>query len=743
MNDAMVLNNPYNLSYSMPNVKREKKKTISALKEKLEQAKLNLIYEELAELNITFERNYETVDELLKDLKNKVDTLTYNKIQEIINKVTSSLNTMVSELENSSTNAFTKIMTSDLSKTIAKSLGISLAGRTALLLAPTIASKAIIATGLAGYGLYKVIKNRKQVIEINETNEINNILQDLEVTKDSNNKYLDTRFNENIQTEIRSFLKNNGILFTDTGYRSLRQTIYSLDNDKKKALCNILNEKLGKGIDIDKRISKARRQLNVIASSATGISSGVLLGIQAANTINSIDPAITAGILNGTVLGAWAENVANKSWFTSLSSGIGLIGSEIIEHIPVIGDTAKKIFSIENLASFATIGAAGGIAVGMTIELASAIKRIYDRSRSKKENQEYLKLDSEKYGEFDKKELEKISEKIHTPKDLGELAIIDIVVGYLNEEGIVLPGNIKTTHQLKEVIKLLPNREKQRARTILNQIENCLNNDSEFINKLKKAGKISIALFTSGLAAMSVYDIIKGGTFLPEVSKKLFPENNIYNPIEFPKEIGTPYDLNNLESEREVAEKYKKIYSEFYDEKYFTLDDADYYLKYSENISKYNPGLASTGIAMKSSEYAADTNFINRILGIFGGKLPEKKVPNITAISEKLNALSDKELYEFYRFFNNLSGDTPVYNAVKSVLGYSEFLKRAENYIQSFHNQQNINNLVVNLSNKVSAGAIPLSTALSTLGIINKNETSDNYGIDENEIVNEKTSISK
>ena len=731
--DGIALNNQ--IPISMPNTKERKKKTMNAIKAKLEKAKLDLLYTELEEMNVPFERNYETVNELLKDLKGKVSDLTFNNIQKVVEKIETSLNTMVKDLEKGSTNAFTKLMTSDITKTIGKTLGISLAGRTALLLAPTLTSKAIIGAGLAGYGLYKIIKNRNEIKEINEVNELNNILQDLEVTKE-NDKYLDTRFDESTQEEIRKFLRDNKIEFEDTGYRSLRQAIYSLEKDKKRGLCELLNSKLGKGIEIEERIIKAKRKLNVIASSSAAISAGATLGIQLATTINAVDPGLVAGVLNGTVLAGWVESVVGKSWFTALSGGIGLVGSEVLQHIPVIGNAASNVFAAENLASFATIGAVGGLAVSATLGVASAIKSIHTNIVNKKETQEFLKLDNEKYGESDKPELQEIARKLHEPDNLGEMVIVDIVTGYLKDENISLNDNPKSVNDLKISIEKLQGDEKKKAQYILSQIDSNLSNDPEFIQKLKKAGKISICLFTSGLAAMSVYDIIKGGTFLPEVSKKLFPENNIYNPVDVPKAIDTPYQAD-IKSEQDLASRGRKIYEEFSQKEYFVEKNGEYDTSVGYEIGKYNHNISGVNTQRALVDSGLTQNLTNNILNALGiGQNSPELVPNIPLIAEKINSLSPEELYAFYRYVNSLSDQSEMLDSVKLVLGYETFLNKVTNYIGSFEKSQHFNEMVADVSKKIMTGAIPFSTGLSILGIERKKETSSKYGIDDKEVEN-------
>lgn len=730
-----VLSNNNVFSFPMEKTKERKKKALDLMKSKLEKAKLELIYTELEENHISFERNYSSVKELESDLKNKVSSLDYNKVKSIIEEVEKSLNSLTEELEKGSTNAFTKLMTSDLSKSIAKTLGISLAGRTALILAPTIGTKAVVATSLAGYGLYKMIKNRKQIIEANETNELNNILQELEVTKDENNNYLDTRFNEKIQEDIKEFLKNNNITYEDTGYRSLRQVIYSLENSKKKDLCTLINSKYSKGIDIEERVKKAKKKLNVVTSSVGGITAGATLGAQLANTINAIDPALTAGALNGTVLAAWVENAAGKEWLSKLTGGLGLIGTEVVEHIPIIGSAASNIFAAENLAAFASIGAVGGLVTTTALGAISTIKGIHNRNKSKKEIEKYLKLDQEKYQEEDQEEIKKIEANLKEPKNLLESSIVDIVYGYLKEENINLENAPKSINDLKREIEKLPKEQKEKAEKILNTINNQLSNNREFGEQLKKAGKISIALFTTGLAAMSVYDIVSGGTFLPELSRQLFPSNNLHTPVEVPKSIDTKLDSNDSK-DLSILEKGKRTYDEFNTEDYKTEYNGEYIQEYGANYISENPSLIGTQAGMNMMSAGQDMTFIDNILNKLGLYTPEyEMVPNIPKIVSKLETLSPQELYEFYRSINTIQ-DTgnPVYDAVKEALSYKNMIEKVSTYINGFEKTKELHDTINDISNKIATGIIPLSVGLSTLGVVEKEDTNQKYEIKEEEI---------
>jgi hypothetical protein len=729
---SLAITNPQEVS--MPNLQVKKKKVMNEIASKLENAKLNLIYTELDELGISYTRDYSTVKELEKGLKKKLNDLDFNKVKKVIQDVDTKLNTMVAELEVGSTSAFTKLMTSDLAKTIGTTLGISLAGRTALILAPTIGTKALVAAGLAGYGLYRIIKNRKEIVKANESNELNNILMDLETTKE-NGEYIDTRFSEEIQAKIREYLKGIGVVFDDTGYRSLRQVIYSLDTENKRGLCEFLNVNMGKGIDIEGRVKKAKKKLNVVASSAATVSAGATLGINLANTINAVDPGIAAGVLNGTVIGAWVESVVNKPWFSALSGGLGLIGTEVLERLPYVGSVFHTVFAAENLATFATIGAAGGLAASVVLGLISAGKSIRDRIKNNKETKDFMKLDQGKYSDDDKEELAVIAEKMKEPANLVESVIVDIVLGYLKDERITLEGNPKSVSELKDAISKLPKEDKKKANNILNTITYNMDNNPKFVKDLKKAGKISIGLFTAGLAAMSVYDILIGGTFLPELSQKIFPVNNIHTPVEVPAPLDQPLDPNDPNTPGIINQGENFVDGVKNNPDAMVEWDGDHMMEYGYEYGVNNPGYAGYAAEQYIIDAGLSTNFVENILKLFGIKLSHKMVANIPLLVEELNKLSPRKLYELYRYFATVPNDgSEIYQALSSVLGYNNFLEKASEFINGYAKTQQLHDVINSLVDKLATGAIPFSAALAALGFYQKGKTDENFAIQEEEV---------
>lgn len=711
----------------MPNIKEKKENVYNELKEKLEVAKLNLIYTELREEGIPFNPNHQNVKNLKHDLKKNLDKLNYNKALSIIDKIEVSLTGMVEDLRKGSTNAFTKVMTSDVSKTIAKSLGITLAGRTALILAPTIGSKALIGAGMGGYSLYRIIKNRKEIIKTNENNELNNILMELEVTKE-NDEYIDTRFSTEIQEEIKNYLKINNIKFDNTGYRSLRQTIYNLDIKQKKGLCELLNTKLAREIDIDKRLKKAKKQLNVVSNVVSGIGVGATLGFNAATAINSIDPALFSGVLNGTFLGAWIESISNKPWLAALSGGLGLIGTEVLQYVPVIGKVAEKVFAAENLASLSVIGATGGLVVSSALAVGSGIKRIVDNNKISKENKLFLELDSQKYKDEDQKELIQIRKRLGKPTNDLENLLIDFVLGSLKDAKIDLGSIPKNMTGIQNAIENLKGKDKKKAKKILLQVYNNIKDES-FVDQLKQAGRISISLFTSGLALMSVYDIIKSGAFLPELSQKIFVKENIHTPVVVPEDKDVPLEDSKL------IEENKNFYDSLNTEEYLTKDNAEYQSAYGNNYLKYNNdtiGSLTGSLSVQSTRN--DLALIYKLLDWIGIDI-SSTVPNVPKLANEISKLSPDKLLNFYRYFNSIpASDSDYYKAIRDILSYSNILEKVTTYRSSYLDKQNLHNFINSLTQKVSTGAISFNAMLEILGIIETHNSNNIYSISENEL---------
>ena len=717
----------------LKNVKLAKKKAIEKLKEKLEQTKLELIYSELEEAKINFERKYTTVKELENDLSKSLGELDKNRLNIIVNNISSAIDSTVTNLENGSANAFTKLMTGDLTKTIAKTLGISLAGRTALLLAPTVGTKALVSLGIGGYSLYRIVKNRKDIIKANENNELNNILMELEYTK-VDDKYIDTRFNAEKQSDIRKFLSDNNIVFEDTGYRSLRQAMYSLTPELKRGLCELLNNKYGRGIEISERVNSAKKKLNVIASTSSTIGVGAGVGIAAANMINSIDPGLVAGTVNGTLLGLWTQVQESNEWLSVLSGSLGLIGTEVLEKLPWVGGFFEKVFAAENLAVLTTLGATGGLVVGSALSLASIGVQVKKSFESKEKAKKFNQLDKEKYYKEDQEELKRIREKLFNPPNFMESIIIDIVLGYFKDRNIKLDCVPKTIFELRNSINKLNVSQKLEAYRIVAIISENIEKDQSFVEKLKHAGKVSVGMFATGLAVLSVYDIVKSGTFLPELSQKLFPDNNIYTPVPVPEPLNKAFDPLNA-TEKELIEHNEKFFNQFNEEKYMVEKDGDFLQEYAYTYGTNNDNLSGLSAQQYVSDVGMNMNFVENILKFIGIELDHEMVPNIPLIAEKINELSPEQMYNFYRYFSGVKDDgSELYKTVSFILSFNEPVEKASKFIGDFETRQKINDFINKSASVAGTGAIPLATIYELLGLQQRKDYTDDFKIDDDEV---------
>ena len=557
MEQALTLNGPI-LDTNLAKLKETKSSVIKEMRNKVNGEELRLVLERLKEIGIPVTGEFKDIIELKTYLRKNLVQTDYEKAEEIITKVDKEFDQMITALENGSTNAFTRIMTGDLSTSIAKSLGITLTGNALLLLAPTLGTKAIVGAGLGTYYLAKALINRKEIKKINTNNELNNIIFELEITKDGD-KIIDTRFNEEIQKEIRDYLKKNKIYFEDTGYKSLKTAIYNLDYEKKLTLAQLLNAKIGKGIKIEERLKKVKKRLNVVASTVGTATAGLALGTSVATTINSINPALISAPINGTIigeaLGSFLSSLLDKPWLKKLTGLIGGVGTTILS---CISDLAKGIFSAENILICGTLGLTGGIITSGMLNLISVLKQIKANNKNKKEIAEYNQLDNEKYQKENTKELETIKEEI-TKKSNPAAILIDIVIGSLRDNNIVLNGSPNNLQELTKLINELSKEDKKVAKRILENVDTALKSNKELVTKKLSQIATFISVFTlSGFSALSIYDIIKGGKILPELSKKLFPDNNIHTPV------AGVYDSNTIIKKGNISKADRERYLETY-----------------------------------------------------------------------------------------------------------------------------------------------------------------------------------
>ena len=97
-------------------------------------------------------------------------------------------------------------------------------------------------------------------------------------------------------------------------------------------------------------------------------------------------------------------------------------------------------------------------------------------------------------------------------------------------------------------------------------------------------------------------------------------------------------------------------------------------------------------------------------------------------MADRINELSPKELYDFYRYFNTLENDgSAMYEALKGILGFKTFTDRATSVITDAKNLQAFNDMVNNITRSVGTIAVPVATAAGTLGTLEKTDTNSEF----------------
>ena len=566
MNTALTMNN--NLpNIALPDAKEfleklshSKEKTVQSLREKLHGAKLIAIKEELRNRGLSYDDSITDLNELKKSLKKNLSTISYEQVEDIYERVNKEYDKLLNDLEQGSLDATTKFLRSaeKITTPIAKSVAKSLASRTAIVLTPTIAGKLAVAGGLAAGATYKVVKSKKAGETLNQVTECDKILQEMEVTY-SDGKVIDTRFNSEMQDEIRKFLASKKIEFNDTGYLSLREQIYSLSFENKIELCNLLNTKMNKGIEVNERIeSKKGGFFDSVKSNLKKVRNSILGGTGVAAAVNTVDPAIIAGPLNGTMLGTLISKLTDSKIIQGVTGLFGGVGSAILERIPVIGSAAKSALAAESLLAGGIVGAGIGIAGLVAADIVKTVTNIRNKFAYLKDRKDILKYDSEKYAKEDQDEYLKMRSVIYNKDDnMGEKAIFQLVYEYMTKElNIEFKEEPKNLVQLSEQIEKLEQNQKVEVRKFIDKlIDYNKNNHSDFVNGLIKGGKTISTIAMLGLSGMSIYDLFKGGTFLPELSKKMFKNvpGNIYTKIPEKEAI------NSLDTGDVVPNKEKEI----------------------------------------------------------------------------------------------------------------------------------------------------------------------------------------
>ncbi len=526
MNDAIALNPPM----FSERIRENKVNVTNQLIKELDKAKVDILKKALDSRKINYKNEITDFLELTEYLKKSLSSKEYEDIKILITNINQKVDVVLKDLISGSTTAFSKFLRGgyeSLIKPMAESTVVSLAGRTALILAPTLSLKIGAGAALGGYTTYKLIKGNKYKKIVNKNYELNKILEGFEIKTDKDGTICDTRFSEEIQEGIRLFLKNNKVSFYDTGYLSLRETIYNLDIPLKEKLCRILNKINGKKINIDKRLEKCQENIfqkinNKVVKPVIGTTS---IGASVATSINAINPAILSAPLSTAVVGGLVSKLSESTVIKFLSSGAVALLTSFGQGIPHIGNSINKFLTTENIAVSIAIGAMVGVGSVATKSVISVIKNLKDKFKTNKMRKQIIELDAKLYEKDNAKEITLINQKLLEEVSLEEKAIVAIVCQYLSENNVYcesIPSNI---NELKNIIKGLDTKNKIKAiRLLYTLIDYNKKEKLSFKKAVLKYGKMCLITLLCGAASLSVYDILTGGGFLNNLVLKGVPE---------------------------------------------------------------------------------------------------------------------------------------------------------------------------------------------------------------------------
>ena len=145
------------------------------IRKSFKDMKLEIIKKYLKDSGISFDYGVSDLKKLKSSLRSSLGDIEYKNASNIIEGVSENFDELLVDLETNTKGAIDKFVdkVSRVSRPLSKATIHSLASRTALILAPTLTSKLAVGALVTGKSIYKLSKNKKQGIIVDQEYEAN------------------------------------------------------------------------------------------------------------------------------------------------------------------------------------------------------------------------------------------------------------------------------------------------------------------------------------------------------------------------------------------------------------------------------------------------------------------------------------------------------------------------------------------------------------------------------------------
>lgn len=547
---------------------------------------------------------------------------------------------------------------------------------------------------------YKLIKTSKKRKIVNQEYELSKIIRELEIKKDDNGNIIDTRFSNYIQERIRVFLKEKKINFKDTGYISLKQALYSLNFEDKKALCNIINNELGNQIDIETRLKKYKNSF--FKKNFGVVSTTVGYGLDLANNINDI-PLLRNVV--STILTAAGVTVATQNIENGLVAAGTKTALEAASTFFNVGeDIIESINSTINAVGFASIFAVLGITGSIGMSIINYFKGKKQRNIIKNELTKIKEIDNKLYQQENEKEVKEIKRLALEEPDLAYSMVISLVCEFMLKKKIPIPNTITNAKELVEYINSLNKNDKKE---VMNFYEEMIyynkHHHSEFVKRslevCETLGKIAIY----GLASVSLIDLFTQGNFLADIKNaNKEPKMTVVEPIKYKYAFNKPIYVNYFDVDTQMLQKMsvQEIENMSNNELYWHLTNlVGGHGIYGDTLYTYTP-ITKEEYCSKLSE-----NFKN----IFG-------------------SLSEEGQTSFIDFYNKLNSDVVMFQDEYGTYEASRIMEnqRIGELLKDFLGYETKKNSLINTIGDITTSIETIAVATDEITNYNNKKTSNN-----------------